>query len=568
MLLELDVRDLGIIEHVNLLVPPGFTVLSGETGAGKSLLVQSLQLLAGGRADAELVRASSERLVVTARFVRPRAGAAAGLLDELAVEAAEELLIRREVSANGRSRAFVNDIAVTVSTLQRLAPHLISIDGQHEQRGLADPSTHLALADEAGDLGELRGQVSNAFLAWQEVRRELEQQAKALAGRRDRLDVIAFQTREIEELRPIVGEDEQLQEERTLLRHTERIGELLGQARAALGGEGGSVALARAARAVQQLADLRLSVTGIGEDLEQARLLAEEAERALLALADRVRSDPQRLDEVESHLAGLERLKRKYGGSLAAVLEHLARLNAERLSLEGAEDDMVRLEDEQIARAEQLARLATLLSARRVAAADRFCHAVANVLMRLGMPEVRLALALRRRLAQSGSLEVEGERVEPAEDGIDVGEFVFSPNPGEAPRSMARIASGGELSRVHLAMRTVLREEHKLEDSLTLLFDEVDSGIGGRVADELGELLADQGEHHQVLVVTHLPQVAGRAGAHFVVQKRTVAGRTVAEVAGVVGPARVEELVRMLGGGADTPAAWQHARELLSRRRC
>jgi len=563
MLRELEVRDLGIIERVRLELPPGFVVLTGETGAGKSLLVQSLKLLAGERADAEAVRGGKDRLLVEGRFAAPEDGAARSLLVELGVEAGEEIVVRREVTSGGRSRAWIEDVPVTVGALQRLAPALLAIHGQHEQRGLTDPATHVELVDAAGGLLEQRDAVAAAFDAWQRVRGELEAQRRALASRRDRLDLIAFQMREIDEARIEPGESVRLREEKAFLQHAERIGELVEIARGALGGEGGSVALARAARALRDLHALGIAVGDTADDLEQAQLLAEEAERALVALADRTRPDPARLETVEARLAAIERLARKYGGSPESVLEHRRRLDEERGQLDGVEDDITRLEAELESLARRYLELAATLSAARSEAAAAFAVRVVKVLGALGMPRVRLRLALARRTAPDGTMEVGGERVEPAADGVDVGEFELSPNPGEEPRSMARIASGGELSRIHLAMRTVLRDSRGPRDALTLLFDEVDAGIGGSVADELGALLAELGRRDQVLVVTHLPQVAGRAAAHFVVRKGPARGRTVAHVEPLAAEERVEELVRMLGGGPPTPAARQHARELL-----
>ena len=564
MLRQLEVRDLGIIDALHLDLAEGFIVLTGETGAGKSLLVQSLQLLAGERADAEAVRGGRDKLLVEGRFDEPEAPAARALLGELGVAAADELVVRREVSAQGRSRAWINDAAVTVGALQRLAPFLLAVHGQHEQRGLADPATHLALVDLAGGHGEQRERVAAAFSRWTEVRLALAEQRRALAARRDRLDAIAFQIGEIEATRPQPDEEEQLREERALLRHAERIGELLTGARATLGGDGGSVGLARAARAVRELAALDLPVGETAASLEQAVLLAEEAERELQRLADRVRFDPPRLEAVEERLALLERLARKYGGTVAAVLAHRDRMLAERRGLEGAEDEIARLEGEEDTLAGDYLALARALSASRGEAAKRFTREVARVLGGLGMPKVSFALRLALRTAPAGELEVGGERVSAAADGIDVGELWISTNPGEPPRPMVRVASGGELSRIHLAIRTVLRERRR-EDRLALLFDEVDAGIGGKVADELGALLASLGERDQVLVVTHLPQVASRATAHFVVHKQPAQGRTVTRVEPVAGEARVEELVRMLGGGAAAATARQHARELLRR---
>ena len=566
MLRELEVRDLGIIDRVRLELPVGFTVLSGETGAGKSLLVQSLQLLAGARADAEQVRGGRDRLLVEGCFTLPTEPDALAILAELGVASeSDELVLRREVSAHGRSRAWVNDVPVTIGALARLAPFLLAIDGQHEQRGLADPATHIAVVDAAGGLGPLRDQVAAAFAAWQQVQERLESHRRALASRRDRLDVIAFQLREIEEARLSAGEDLTLAEERTLLRHSERIGELLTSAEGALAGEGGAVALARAARAVRELCALGLDLGALQQDLESAQVLAEEAERTLVSLSGRVRPDPARLELVESRMALVERLAKKYGGSLDAVLAHHEMVLAERTDLEGVEDDIVRLEAEERELAGAFVACALVLSRGRDSAAIEFAEQVVRVLAHLGMPKVALLLKLAPRLSPAGPFELDGERVDGGPDGIDVGELHISTNPGEPPRPMAQIASGGELSRLHLAIRTVLREARTRRDPLALLFDEVDAGIGGRVADELGELLAEQGKRDQVLVVTHLPQVAARAATQLVVRKESKGGRTVTRVEPVAGDARVDELVRMLGGAADSRAARDHARELLER---
>ncbi len=397
MLRELEVRDLGIIEKVSLQFPAGFIVLTGETGAGKSLLVQSLQLLAGERADAEAVRSGNDRLLVEGCFVTPPDAGARELLAELGVDGGEELVLRREVSAAGRSRAWVNDVTVTVGALQRIAPYLLAIHGQHEQRGLTDPATHIALVDAAGALTAEREQVAVAFAAWQENRQRLESQRRALGSRRDRLDVIAFQAREIDEARPLPGEEEALREERAFLQHAERIGELVAAALAALGGDGGAVALARAARAVRELQELGIGVGDTAAELEQAQVLAEEAERAVQGLTDRVRPAPQRLEEVESRLASLERLARKYGGTLEAVLEHRARLQAEREQLEGVEDDIARLAEAGGALAARYLELARALSRKRAAAAERFSARVVEVLKGLGIPRARLRLALGLR---------------------------------------------------------------------------------------------------------------------------------------------------------------------------
>lgn len=565
MLRELHVVDLGIIDEIRVTFPPGFSVLSGETGAGKSLLVQSFQLLAGDRADAGQVRGGADRLQVTGRFDPPTESGAVAVLQELGAPGDSEVVVRREVTAGGRSRAWINDVAVTVGALQRLAPFVLAVHGQHEQRGLVEPGNHLSLVEQAGGLEALRSRVGEDFNAWQEVRRRLNQEREALATRRDRLDVIAFQLREIQEARPVPGEDESLRQERSILRHAERIGELLALASGVLGEEGGGAALARMVRAVRELNELGLPVAAVVEDLEQARILVEESELELNRTGQGVRPNPARLEAVEARLALLERLARKFGGTIDGVIAHGERLAAEREHLAAVEESLARWEEEEQAAAAALISSSLELARMRASAAVTFVDGLTAVLGRLGMERVALELRQELRTAPDGSLEVEGQRVMPGPDGLHDGELFMVSNPGEPSRPLARIASGGELSRVHLAIRTVLRDRRGGRDALTLLFDEVDAGIGGRVADELGELLAELGRRDQVLVVTHLPQVAGRAGHQVVVSKESCAGRTVTRVTAVAGEERVQELVRMLGGGPGTPAAEEHARQLLGR---
>lgn len=562
MLRELEVRDLGIIEAVRLELPPGFVVLTGETGAGKSLLVHSLKLLSGERGDTDMLRAGAEKLLVEGVFA-PVPEDLRGQLAELGVEADTELVIRREMAASGRSRAWVNDVPVTLATLQRLAPSLLAIAGQHEQRDLADPTTHLAMVDAFGALGEQALEVAEAFRRWQETRQALAEARRKLAERRDRLDLVTYQLHEIASAQVREGELEALLEERTFLRHAERIGELLATARGALGGDGAVTQLARAARAIRELEQLEVHLGEVREQLEQAELLAEEALRAVDSLADRVRVDPQRLEEVEARLVTLERLTRKYGGSVAAVLAHVQALQEEKASLEGVEEHIQQLEEEERQAAGEYIRQAGELLELRQKTGAALAREVVGVLARLGMPETRMELRQALRVSPEGPLVWHGQKVDPAPWGIADGEFYLSPNPGEPLKPLAKIASGGELSRIHLALRTVLRRVSTASPGLTLLFDEVDSGIGGRVAEEVGQLLKALGERDQVLVVTHLPQVAGLGDAHFVVSKGTREGRTVTDVARVEGEARVEELVRMLGAREGSKAARQHALELL-----
>ena len=564
MLERLRVAGLGIIDDVELELEPGFAALTGETGAGKSLLVESLELLAGGRASVDLIRTGDERLRLEASFRVGREPGLHGLLEELGIETGERLELRRELTAAGRSRCWVNDVAVAVATLQRLAPFLLSIHGQHEQHGLADAAEQRRLVDLAAGHDELLGEVRCAYRAWSEAAAESRRLAAAAAARRDRLDAIAFQLAEIDAVAPAPGEDEELRGRRRVLRSSGRLAELAAAALGRLVDNEPAVLdeLTRAGREVEEMAACGLEVVALAERLGEARVLTEDAVSELQQRVAELEHDPDDLDRLESRLYRLEQLTLKYGEPVERVLEHRAALLAEREEFDLAGDRLEharKLEGEVLARYDRSA--AVLDSARRSAAA-RFAAEVGRVLERLAMAGTRLDFSWSTRPDPSSPLRRGGIAVAFDEDGVEECELQLAANPGEEPRPMARIASGGELSRLHLALRTVLRGRRGAEP-LTLLFDEVDSGLGGATAAALAGLLADLARTDQVLVVTHLPQVAARATAQLRVEKVLVDGRSVTRVQRLAPAERELELARMLAGEAVGPSARAHARALL-----
>lgn len=565
MLERLSVRSLGIIDAVELEPDPGFVVLTGETGAGKSLLVESLKLLAGQRATSELVRSGEERLVVEGVFRIDRTPALREPLAELGVEHDGWLTIRRELTAEGRGRAWLNDLSVTAGALQRIAPHLLAIHGQHEQYGLADPETQCRLVDEYGSHAEHLGRVAAAFAEWQEIEDERRRLEEARARRRDRLDAIAFQIAEIDAVAPRADEDDALRERRQVLRHAVRLLELSGSVLERLG-EGERVGvvdeLARAGREVEEMAECGLPLEGAAARLAEARMAAEEVLREVQDLATAIEQDPAELDAVETRLARLDQLMLKYGSPLARVLEHRETLAEERDALTGVEERLGDVERAAREALEAYAKEAEALDAARAEAGKRLLDAVQEVLGRLSMAGTRLELWWQPRAEPSSPLERDGVRVAFSASGVAVPELRIAPNPGEELRPMARIASGGELSRLHLALRTALRARHGGE-RLTLLFDEVDSGLGGATAAALARLLADLAAADQVLVVTHLPQVAAAADCHFRVEKVEREGRAVTRVKRLSPAGREEEVARMLAGQRLGESALAHARSLL-----
>ncbi len=564
MLERLQVAGLGIIEEVRLELGAGFSALTGETGAGKSLLVESLKLLSGQRAQSDLVRSGDDLLRVEGVFRFGEDPAVVEILDDLGIVCDGELVVRREVVAAGRSRCWLNDVTVTAAALARMAPHLLAVHGQHEQHGLAESAVQRTLVDLYAGHDALLCEVGGAFSQWLEASREAERLRAASAHRRDRLDAISFQILEIERVDPRPGEDDELLRRRQLLRHAARLQEASDDLLARLtdGEESAVDALARAERRLDTMTECGLAVNGARERLAEARVHAEEVAREVRALVAGVEQDPAELENIESRLHQLEQLMLKYGSSIQRVLDRRDELLAERSELDGIADRLAQTEAETAAALAVYDDQARRLDSSRREAGRSLAEAIQEVLAQLNMAGTTLRFSWQPRPDDRSELVRDGVAVAFDADGVEHCELEIAANPGEPPRSMARIASGGELSRIHLAVRTVLLGPRR-RGGLTLLFDEVDSGLGGTAAAALAGLLSDLALEHQVLVVTHLPQVAARAGRQYRIEKVLVGGRAVTRIGDLDQEGREMELARMLSGGEVTPSARAHARTLL-----
>jgi DNA repair protein RecN (Recombination protein N) len=564
MLERLSVRGLGIISAVEIDLDTGFSVLTGETGAGKSLLVESLKLLGGQRAQSDMVRTGDDRLWVEGVFTAEPESPLAAILDDLGVPRSDAVVLRREVTKGGRGRAWINDVTVTAGALQRISPHLLSIHGQHEQHGLGDGDVQRRLVDDFGSHEGLLEETARCYASWTEAAAELERLRKQQATRRDRLDTITFQLQEIEGVGPLEGEDDELRRRRLVLRSAAQLADLSSSLLDRLSEGESSVVdgLARAEREIAAIAEYGVSLEGGVERLTEARVHVEEVVREVQALGDDANADPGELESTESRLHALEQLMLKYGSTLSDVIAHRDTLVRERAELESVEE---RLDQAAAAAERALAEFDTnalALDSARSAAGDELATAVEGVLARLAMDGTRLEFQWQPRADASSPLVRDGESVAFDADGVDECVLLIAANPGEEPRPMARIASGGELSRVHLAIRTVLRRG-RTAGRLSLLFDEVDSGLGGATAAALAELLTELAADDQVLVVTHLPQVAAVAGSHFRIEKVVEEGRATTRVAELESSEREAEVARMLAGGELTDSARAHARVLL-----
>ena len=552
MLRRLTIRNLAIVEDLDLELGPGLTVLTGETGAGKSILVDALALLAGGRGASDLVRQGTDRLVVAGEFDTDRTFRE--LLEEAGLPTdGDSLLVRRELASDGRGRAFVEDQPAAVRTLVRLGERLVSIQGQSSEKELVDPDAPLELLDAFAGAASERQSVAAAAEAWASARETLAKLEASGRDRTARLETIEFEMGEIEAVSPGEKEEEELAYERERLLHADRIRRAGETALEALSEGEPSAAdrLGEAARAFGELAAIDPRESARLEEVEDLKRRVADLAAAARDAATDIESDPERLTAVESRLEKLSRLKRKYGPSLADARGRLEALRAERDELANIDDALGRRQrDESVAR-EAFRKTAAALSAKRAAAGPRFSAAVEKELGGLALEKARFRIAL--------SPVGDGE---PKKTGLERASFLFQPNPGEPERPLERIASGGELSRLQLAVHSVGAARGGRRR--TLVFDEVDDGVGGRTAESVGRKLRRLAERDQVLCVTHVPQIAALADRHFRAEKTERRGRTIAAVRLLEGQDRIAEIARMLAGEKIPETALRHARELLA----
>ena len=577
MLDTLRIRSFAIIDELEVRFESGFNVLTGETGAGKSILVDALHLALGGRAQADSVRTGAEEAEVEALF-RPRDPALSDArLASLGLPAAgPELLVRRTVQREGRSRAFVNGALATAAQLAAATRGMLDISGQHEHVGLLDAAAHLDLLDAHAQLLPVRARYEEAFASLAEAERARAQLDSDESARAERADWLRYQLDEVEKTAPQPGEDEALSQERKLLASAEKLRGGAEESEELLrsGESAAAVAAGKAARRIEELAQIDPTLAPLAQSVRGAAAELDEAARALGKYAARKGGDPRRLEEVDERLELLRKLARKHGGTLQAALARAGAMQQELSGLENHGEELARREAEVRLRAAAAAQIGRELSDKRRGAAAGFSRAVAAELSELGMAKselsVRFSAIAEGGIAfepgpgdadSSGAAAPKGEAAVLGPRGLESAELLLSPNPGEELRPLARIASGGELSRVLLAVKRVLVETDPVD---AYLFDEVDAGIGGATADAVGRALAAVARGRQVLCITHLPQIAAFAARHQVAEKEVARGRTQSRVALVEGEARLRELARLLSGH-QTEAALVHARELLDK---
>ncbi len=561
MLESLHVRNLAIIDDLLVGFGPGLNVLTGETGAGKSILIGAIQFLLGAKAGLEMIRQGAEEASVEGFFRLSGDSRAEQRLREKGFCVEDGIVVRRVLTRAGRSRAYLNGQACTIPMLAELLRDIVNIYGQHEHQGLLQPERHLDLLDEHGRLMGLRACWESLWSRWVALGNKISELEDRWKETQSKRELWEFQLKEIKDARLLPGELEALEQERLLLLNAERLQAGLRRAEDGLYGERGS-ALERvqmAVRELEELARIAPSLERVVAELKAAEVQLEEAVGGIRDQARRVQYDQGRLAQLEERLEEIQRLRRKYRCDVEGIMALAGRLEKQLGEADSGEETLERLRSEKKALENELSRLGEQLSAARQEAGEKLALGVQAELRDLGADQP-IFQAQVSRLKEGVPVGEKGLLAGPK--GLDRVEFRLSMNLGEPPRALWKIASGGELSRIMLAMKKVLAEAERVP---TLILDEIDAGIGGAVAHALGEKLAHIGRLHQVLCVTHLPQVACFAQNHFKVSKQVRLDRTVTTVSALDREGRVEELSRMLGGKVVSARARAHAQELLER---
>jgi len=551
VLLELTIENYAVVGQLRVRFHTGLNLLTGETGSGKSIVVDALGLLLGGRAFADVVRSGEARARVAGIFEVRNSAALRRLLEPSGIEIEDgELLLEREVLAEGKSRAYVGSRPVAVSLLKDLAPHLADIHGQHDQQLLFSAEAQRDMLDAFGVVNEAATRTGAIYAEWKAAGSELEDLERSEQEKLRLLDLWSFQRKEIEVAALEAGEDTALENERRVLQNVQRLEEAAAAAYAAVydSPESALSLMRMASKRVDELCRIDSSLDGVREQLNAAALSLQEASYALRDYLGGLEANPARLEEVENRLAAIDRLKRKYGQTIEGILQFLAEVRLQIGSAEGAGERMEELRRCRKKLAAEFEACAAELTATRQAAARKLEKRVETELAQLAMERAKF--------------RVEITPAPWSESGADRVEFLVSANPGEEPRPLEKVASGGEISRIALALKTCLTGP-KTPLIRTLVFDEVDAGVGGSAAEGVGRRLKKLAASSQVLCVTHLPQIASFADHHYVVEKREVRGRTVAEVEELDKAARTREIGRMLSGQKVTPEALKHAEQLI-----
>lgn len=560
---RIHIRNFALIEDLVIDFGRGLNIITGETGAGKSIIIGALGMILGERARTEVIRGGKRTTDVEGLFKLSSSRANLCRTDGIDIED-NILLLRREMSADGRSKAFANGIPITLSRVKKIGDALIDLHGQHQHQSLLNVDTHIDLLDQYGGLQNDRTRVSELYDVYMDVLQRLQELKAQEASVKEKEELYRFQLKEIEEVNPLPGEEENLERERSILENSENLLRAADNLFDQIHQSEGSV-LDRLS-AMRQTAE---SMVRIDKQVTDQMGLFDDALQALQAFSDfllvyrqRIDFDPNRLEEIRDRLGGFSRLKRKYGGSMTRVLEFRRTVEEALSKVEGYDDRIAECESEGAEKCHLFREACVALSKRRRETARRLSQLVENELAELGMKRTKFEICCAWVEDEKGLVEIESERYWADHRGMDRVEFFIAPNVGEEPRPLAKIASGGEISRIMLALKSTFA---KLEGVPTMVFDEIDIGIGGRIAEAVGEKLKRLADTHQIICITHLPQIASLSEEHYSVVKKVERERTVSTIRHLNKKEKVEEIARLLGGKSITPVVRKHAQEMVER---
>ncbi len=563
MIRQLNIRNFALAENLKITFRDGLNILTGETGAGKSILVNAIGAVLGERVYTEVVRTGFDKAVVEAAFDISESEEIKALLEEKGLECSDDLLLRREISTKSSSRAFVNDSQVTVATLSSIGNLLMDIHGQHEHQTLLRKETHRPFLDAFARLGTALERLSTAYETATDSGKALRKLRQQQSELEEKHELFSFQNKEIEEAALEEGEEENLVAERKLLSNSEKIFSLTSQLTQIFSEDEVNL-LQLSGEATQALESIGEYTTELGklfEEFKGARIVLEEAARQVESFQNSLEFNPERLETVESRLNQISQLKKKYGASIAEVLAYQQEIQASLRLKENYDDEIVRLEKQFEADVATYCQEAERVSAARGKAASKMQGLVQEQLEKLGMSRMRFEARLSRQEDANGLYRKAGHTYFADENGFDMIEFFISPNPGEDYRPLVKIASGGEISRIMLALKTILAEIDKVP---SLLFDEIDAGISGRIAQAVGQSIHFLSNSHQIICITHLPQIASYGTSHYSVEKYVEGERTFTRIHPLDEEQRVVEVARLMAGANISDTVLQSARQLIA----
>lgn len=562
MLLLLKIQNIALISSLEVEFGQGLNLLTGETGSGKSIIVDSLGALTGERMSSALIKEGSDNARIEWLFILNDTSGIGEILDESGIDHLEsgeiELIVRRELSSSGRNRVFVNNQLVTATLLKRIGPFLVDIHGQGEQATLFDPVTHRKLLDDFANAAEELKSVGELFAEWSDVKSKISSLEKDEADKLQLVDILKFQTAEIERANLRKGETEELEEEKRRLNNIEKLSSLSEEAyRLLYEDESATIStLDKAARKIEELAEFEPVFRDYLASVESARALLEDLGISARDYRNHLQFSPERLVEIEDRLAELSRITRKYGGTTETALTHLEESSTRLRNIETAELQRKELDKRAADSKDKYLKAARILHDKRVSAAKVFEKTVEENLKAVALDKAKFAVRIDSPNGEDLAAEARSTAT-----GFDRVEFLFSANPGESPKPLSKVASGGESSRLMLILKTATNPKN---EETTVVFDEIDAGIGGRVAEAVGVKLKRLAESQQVLCVTHQPQVASQADRHFLVEKKVAKGRTKIDIRELDETEKIEEIARMLAGEKVTDTARANAREMLA----